>query len=410
MARIDELGELEDSVRLTLGGDAVKIYGRYEVASSVFEQPAAFSMKLGSTGTARELAKRYPPHTPFALQIAGRTIQTGRLDGCTLSTSGGGTDIALRGRDALAPLYDAFIASERSFSNTSYLELLKDVLKLIGLSDVQVKPDNIANRKAISGAKTITAKPLNQDQFNVITNEQYTLTSGGTGKTVINTLKAKLGERWHQFLESELKKAGLFLWAGADGALRIARPTADQAPLYRIIHRRGTNRDTSNVISAELRNDVAQRYTRAVVYGRGGGRKFGRTKIRAELVDPEISKLLGGVDRKEIVYHESECDSVKAAEFMARRRIAEANRNGWELVYTVSGHTVPGLQSGRLVWTPDTVVDVEDDELGVNGPYYIASVTFERGPETTTKLSLMRPQDLVFGTDIKKATGLQVLP
>jgi hypothetical protein len=48
------------------------------------------------------------------------------------------------------------------------------------------------------------------------------------------------------------------------------------------------------------------------------------------------------------------------------------------------------------VWAPDTIVDVDDDEFGISGQFWVESVTFKR-PPTTTTLVLMRPSDLVFG-------------
>ena len=48
------------------------------------------------------------------------------------------------------------------------------------------------------------------------------------------------------------------------------------------------------------------------------------------------------------------------------------------------------------MWAPDTVVAVDDGEYGIQGNYYIERVVFRRGPETTTELTLQRPEDLVF--------------
>ena len=59
---------------------------------------------------------------------------------------------------------------------------------------------------------------------------------------------------------------------------------------------------------------------------------------------------------------------------------------------------MPALSTAgvRAVWTPNTVVDVQDEEFGLFGPWYLSSVTMRRGPETTTELTLMRPEDCVF--------------
>jgi len=49
------------------------------------------------------------------------------------------------------------------------------------------------------------------------------------------------------------------------------------------------------------------------------------------------------------------------------------------------------------VWAFDTIVDVDDDEFDIHGPMYIADVTHQRGPETSTTLTLMRPDDVLYG-------------
>jgi hypothetical protein len=66
-----------------------------------------------------------------------------------------------------------------------------------------------------------------------------------------------------------------------------------------------------------------------------------------------------------------------------------------------------------VIWQPDTVVDVVDDELGVEGPMYVESVKFRRTPHTETELHLMRIEDLEFAEeapDAKKKPKLVARP
>jgi hypothetical protein len=46
----------------------------------------------------------------------------------------------------------------------------------------------------------------------------------------------------------------------------------------------------------------------------------------------------------------------------------------------------------QVTWAPDTVVEADDRELGITGPFYVEDVTMRRGPETTTTLRLMKPE------------------
>jgi prophage tail gpP-like protein len=99
-----------------------------------------------------------------------------------------------------------------------------------------------------------------------------------------------------------------------------------------------------------------------------------------------------------------EVKTAKQADFLARRKCAEAHRAGWELVYTVVGHTAPSLQQpGQLaVWAIYMVVEVLDDEYGIRGLFWIEGVELRRdGSGTITTLTLMRPENLVFGDPAK---------
>ena len=49
------------------------------------------------------------------------------------------------------------------------------------------------------------------------------------------------------------------------------------------------------------------------------------------------------------------------------------------------------------VWTPNTTVQVDDDEFGLHGVYWLESCEYKRAPQTETVLRLMRVTDLLFG-------------
>jgi hypothetical protein len=66
----------------------------------------------------------------------------------------------------------------------------------------------------------------------------------------------------------------------------------------------------------------------------------------------------------------------------------------------MSGHSTPSLVGGgRAVWAPDTIVEVNDELLGITGTFWVAQVTHMRNPKSTSLIELMRLGDLVFGTD-----------
>ncbi len=388
-----------DPVRLVLGGEELTIVEGYDIREGILNQPSSFALKLGHGGVTRELLDKYPENTPFQLFIGPAPIQYGFTDGPETGDGGGATQVTFEGRDLGARIHDAFIASDLSFpADKTYTELLQAALKAVGLPDAFIHPDNNANRKSHAGKITVTTAP---------TIEETTLEDGstsqqvvpGTSRTVYQTVKAKLGTRWGEFLKTQFDRAGLFWWADGSGGFVITAPNPNQEPVARIIRRRGYTTDPVNVLRHSFKKNIKGRYTKCVVYGQGGGRNFGRTKNTAEYVDEEMAALLGGENVKPLHVHDPHSKNTQQAAAMARRKIAEANRNGWQLNYTLAGHSAPSLLGGgdsRAILTPDTMVEVDDDELGIKGLFYVEACTHSRGPQTTSTVHLMRPQDLIF--------------
>lgn len=377
----DYTGGVNDRVTLLLDGEQVLISESYEVHQAILQQPGVFSLRLGTDTVAREILKKYPPNTPFALRIGS----TQRMLGWTDGTHARGKAMALdvKGRDVMSIL-GGFIQVEKTFVAKTYLELTQRVLERVGFKGTVITT-NADNRKVLTGTDVL-----------VLDEEEGTLDevdAAGPQGSVFRQMQARVGERWHHFLKRELDRAGLFVWPTADGNVCLSRPNAKQKPTYRIVRKRGQAVGACTIEDFDYSNDTAGRFSEAVVYGRYGGKKYGRAKSKGGYVDQEMVDW--GFNRP-FVAHDVNVANEQQAAFYASRKLAEFRRAGWSLQYTVAGHSVPAIGGGRAVWAPDTVVDVQDDELGLYGPYYVESVTFRR-PPTTTTLVLQRPEDLLYG-------------
>jgi hypothetical protein len=192
----------------------------------------------------------------------------------------------------------------------------------------------------------------------------------------------------------------------------LGQPNGKQDPLYRIIRRRGQVGEQGEVTflgQPEWNRSIRDRYTEFNVLGRKGSGTGGRGTASSRIFDQEMIALLnpleadranGGTRRKVKIYRDDKVKTPAQAAFLALRKMAESRRNGCSLTYPVSGHTVDALRGGgRLVWQPDTVVYVDDQELGIEGPMYIDSVDYARSPKCTTRLNLTRCEDLLFGEE-----------
>lgn len=380
----DVTGDLDDRVVVTLAGQSIVVAESYEVQQSIFTQPAHFSLRLGWGAVLQGLIQKAQPNTPFQLLVGTTPKFTGHIDGFeAVSDGNGGGVLTIQGRDNLAPVHDAFIEQETSFENSTYADMVTDAVAETSV-EYTIFFNNDANRKLTSGIGVVPLRdPSDSAQQN---------TTGPTAKQ----LRTRIGERLFEFITRQLKRDGLFLWAAGDGSLVCSQPNGNQNPIYSIVRQRGQTRNAVNVISVRYRNATEGRFSSATVYGRGGGKKFGRTKISGGFVDTEMTGF--GFSRP-LVLRDASVTNATQAEFYARRKLAETRRAGWQLVYTVAGHTTPALGTGqRVVWTPDTMVLVDDQELGLKGSYYIEATTFRRSPATTTELVLARGEDLIFAT------------
>ncbi len=401
----DILGGPEDHIILKIGDSEVKIAESYEVKVSILQQPSAFTLRLGSNKTAAEILKLAEPGNNFELSIVSkgvpRVIQAGRIDSRSVPSSNA-TQIEIKGRDWMAHLFDSFIEEEQDFPQKDFYSLTRAVMDRAGLlKDIgyDLKDLNDAHRMLVTG---VNSKARNETE---LASELPTGAISGTGQLVYKTLKAKLGVRYFDFLQTQYKLAGLFLWASPDKSFILSRPKATQSASFFL--KRNAGGDT-NIIDCHFNDDTTMRHGIVTVYGKSGGGKRGVEICRGAEVDMEMvnHQLV-----KHLVVHDPDAKTKEECEYVARRIIAEERRAGWQLEYTVAGHQAPSPNSstGFGVFGPDTVVNVQDDEFHVDNDdslnfkrdFYLEAVTYSRNPQTQTKLTLMRPGDLVF------ATGLQ---
>jgi hypothetical protein len=356
-------------------------------------------MTVGHSGLTKGLLETYPEYTPFELMVGDVVTQRGELDTFNLAGTDG-TEVILTGRDMLKWLVDTKLDADRTFAEKTFLQLTQIALNESGLgSDFLISLNNVANRKAITGQVRSIAP----------TTEETVAPADGNEKTIYKTLKAECGTTWWDFLKTQYRRAGLFLWGTPSGVFVLSRPDGGQKPLYRIIRRRGGKPSDVTVIGQpKFKRDATKRFTECRVYGRAGSGKDGRGRISGRFIDDEMVAILnrsaedrvdGGKRKKAEIIHDKVVKTVAEANFLAKRKIAESRRNGFELSYRVAGHTVTGIAGGTLVWQPDTTVEVIDEELGIEQNMYIESCDYSRTPQTNTELNLLRPSDMIFADE-----------
>lgn len=430
-----------DTVTLELGGGEVLKATSWNIRQSILAQPGEFEVTLGQGKTLKTLLEMFPPNTPFQLSINGNLRMTGRTDG--YRASGDATELTIFGRDALAPIHDAHVTGDKSFNDDTYTSLVHKVLSECGLGNTKLSATgNNINRKLMSGVpikELAPARTIDQILADTSPADKGSTTHAGNAKA----LQAKLGEKWFEFLRKQLDRAGLMLWATGDGNFVLSAPNVEQFPMAQLVRQRGALRNKVNVIRADLLNDTRPRFTFAIVYGKSGGKKFGRATSKGSASDAEMVKLgfgnaieiarrggRSGASRlmpartideilaseaknaakgsstkgktipgnsRALVIRDAICTNEAQAAYLAARKLAEARRHGYQLVYTVAGLSIESPLGGRGVWTPDTMVSVFDEEFGISDSFWVESVEFARRPQSNTTIHLMRPEDVLFG-------------
>lgn len=401
----DEIGDPQDRIRLQLGDDEWLVAESWSVEESVLSQPSRWSVRLGFDTLAKQAYWRYPPRTPFLYTILGNIQANGRTDSRKIEQTNDGIELVISGRDALAPLNDSYVTVQTSFKDKTYTDIVKHAMDEVGLDSGRLLSTNASNRDARVGVPVKEIAPPDVvDQL-----EQQV---PGTIGAIQGDIQAKVGMRWLEFIRKQLDRAGLMLWAAANGDFILSAPNAQQKPTYTLYRDLGntTVAGKSNIVHCSLEDNATDRHTAIVIYGRGGGRKHGQVKAKGLFADQEM--IGWGYDQPKVL-RDTYVQTGAQSAYFARRHLAEERRNGWRLEYTFAGHSLPAFgkpDNVRAVVIPDTVVWVHDELLGLDGFYYIESVRRQRSPETITSIRLMRPEDMVFGELTQVAKAAQDTP
>lgn len=403
----NSIGVTPDDVVLTVGDSQITVCESFEIHESVLEQPSCFSLRCGSGALASDLLKQFPLRSPFTLSIGGALQATGTLDGIKVSGSGSATEVTLKGRDALAPVYDCHFDSLQTYTDSTYTSLVWRVLLYCRVvtgttpDPNQLAASNEANRQVKAGKKVVqTAPPRTIDQIEE--------DDDGNPVEVSQSIQilAHAGTRCLSFLRKYLDPAGLVLWAAADGTFVLSAPNVAQQPLYSLTRRAVGSTSYGNAYDMELINDGTHRHAVASVYSRSGGRKNGIGKVHESTTDEEFVNVATGGPTggyyslgypfQPIAFRDAHVQSIEQCVNYGNRKLAEERREGFQLWYTIAGHTLPCIgQGGVAVVTIDTLVQVEDQELGISAPFYIDSLVRSRSPDTHTRIRLVRPNDIV---------------
>lgn len=205
------------------------------------------------------------------------------------------------------------------------------------------------------------------------------LTASDVQRVALAEARPQAGETVWTFLARHAERFGLGLWFDPIGRLVVSTPDYGGSPLHRIVRRLSHDpSDPNNVIEGSYEESV-DRYSEARVYGRTYGTDATRSRFVGRAFDDSVPFY------RPLVIHDQGAKSEEEATRIAKRELSKYLRNARVLRYVVRGHT-----SGGHVYAIDSIVEVVDEALDVEGSFYVYERTFtgsrEQGPRTALSL------------------------
>ncbi len=439
-------------LRIPSTGEDVSNWMDYRWDSDFLTPTDAWLFHLGieDRTTIPDLVRSTRPGTPIELALVDsegdkldQVLASGVVDSVLIESSRGGTEITIAGRDIMSRAIDSMLdPSKFSFQpDQSLFDIITQVLKPFGLTVVDTTDCGDVSFK---GAQTRGVR---------------TTKRGKTAKKSLLTeqLKVQKHEGAYAFCARIAKRCGLHLWPGTDGeTVYLGKPDFVQDSLFTIFVSTEQEMNPEYVpLKSSAKFDATDQPSAIVASGRSTRPKSGAatapvtvapfvpgfvcsptrpakptntvttvhtvaminelvafdgdtqvidaTEIKtqypaATLLDVrsgafEDSHLMPLPHAKIIFLSDGESHSGEQVVNVVRREMANRQRRALDVRYTMAGHT-----QDDIPWAVDTIVDVQDDILGIHELMYVYGVSYKKSRQsgTTTDLHLVRPYTLDF--------------
>ncbi len=209
--------------------------------------------------------------------------------------------------------------------------------------------------------------------------------NGMTGSDIerLKVLEAKpqVGETVWEYIDRHCRRLGTMCWIAADGKLIVASPDYDQAPRYRLVRRlTSDSRETNNIVAGGLERNWGALSSEISVYGRSHSRDHSRTRFCGHAFSDQITLY------RPLWMSDQSITSTDEANRRAARELARQNEHAFALEYDLRDHG-----QGEHFYAIDTIAEVVDEAIGVDGLYYVVSRAFHRDRKSgaTTRLRLV---------------------
>lgn len=435
---------MADVVYLEVAGTRLPIWDSYSVDSDMFVPADGFRFavslpndsQFSERGRREQLRDKLKPGARVELFVGKesrggqpneRTLQmTGFIDDSTVeATATNGTVIKVEGRDLAGMLVDSSIDPEMRFSvDMPLLTLVREAVKPWG---IEVVSDGFDARETLrgrrlrrAGQRTVRAArsagvpssrwnvglqaesdrtgiPIDtlagadgddasaaQARAAARASAANSLTQSDIQRLKVKDARPRIGETVWAFLERHVRRLGLMMWMSPDGKLIVSSPHYAQEPSF-AAHRRfvSLGESPNNVSSGGVRQDIGERYSKVVVYGRGNVRSGARRVPKGIATD---SAWPEGFGPKLLVLQDTSIRDDAAAARRALRELGLRKQQSIVLDYVLDDH---GQRSG--IYCIDSVCSVVDETANIAGNYYCVRRQFQRSEAGTRTIVRLVP-------------------
>lgn len=406
MALGETIIQLEDGTR-------IQWWKAYSIDSDFLTPADGWSFEFGTDVEWVKLRSSLVPDAKVQILVDGALQCSGSIDVVEASCDeGSGTIINVQGRDILKPVIKASIPPDMPYQKKTLSQLVEEVLNYVyqGAAPTVIYT-NDANRTLLTGVSTTgerkwkvgagvgaAANPSADFYKQEWVVEPASASADAARKAQtqkeLNLIKPQQGESCFAFLERNLRRFGLWMWATADGSIVVGGPNYEQSASYLVRRRRGD--PYPYVLHASWKFDRTE--VPSSIYVRGVTTVTEKTK----------KQVTGSAHTpKPIMFCPKylKHDHGSTPEFcrnFALQELAKARQHEEVYSCTVVGHSNP--VSGA-VYAVDTVCRVEDEFLGISDDYYVKRRTFRKSltEGTTTELELVPLYSIQFSDIDAKA-------
>lgn len=205
-------------------------------------------------------------------------------------------------------------------------------------------------------------------------------------------IQSEPGDKVADILITYARRLNYLINVACDGVFQLFRPNYQQDPLYHLeYHDQGeASSNPNNILSANVEEDISGRWTQALCVGeivlnsvtKQPSLSQNATKFRGQV---NIEKALPFVHR--LTFSDGEIFNGKDSAPLAFWRTQQDKYNSFQATYRVKGHHQDGIW-----WEADTMCSVNDTVNGLQGNYYVSSVTYSRDEQgDVTEVNLRLP-------------------